>query len=118
MRDLDPQSRAALAAAWTLLVWSSLSTIALSVFVSTSPSPFGFAAIVTGASIALAVGASFFVWRAPSRVSLGAGIAAMGLSLLRVLGSEWTWASYALVALTLLFLIPVVHAFLLMPKQR
>ena len=51
------------------------------------------------------------MWRSPSRTHALMGIGVLVFSLVRIgLPGDWTWVSFALVAITFLLLMPVVHA--------
>ena len=51
------------------------------------------------------------MWRAPSRTHAFMGIGVMVSSLCRIgPPGDWTWVSFALVAITFILLMPLVHA--------
>ncbi len=59
----------------------------------------------------LGAATSALVWRVPSRMHAIMGIGVMLFSLLRIgPPADWTWVSFALVALTFVLLMPLVHA--------
>lgn len=95
-----------------LLAFSALTALAVVSWLHHGP-----AAVWTWKSVlalgcaVLAVTTSALVWRSPSRAHAVLGIAIMLGSLARVgLPAEWTWVSFALVAVTFVLLMPVVHA--------
>lgn len=103
--------RAALFASLALLSFSALTGFALIGWFYRNPAPWSWKSILASGCALGAVTASALLWRAPSRAHAMLGVLVMLLSLLRIgAPSEWTWASFALVALTFVLLMPLVHA--------
>ncbi len=117
MRPVLPQ-KSLFAASVALLAFSMLTLVALAAWISRVPQPWTWKAVLAVLCAVLGVVASFFVFRFPSREALVGGIAIMALSLLRVGPmAEWTWASVALIVVTLLLAAPLVHALLRLPDR-
>lgn len=75
--------------------------------------------MLAGACAMGAVTASALLWRAPSRGHAMFGVLVMLMSLLRIgAPAEWTWASFALVALTFVLLMPLVHAAIVLREDE
>lgn len=103
--------RAALAASLALLFFSALTAFALVGWFYRNPMPWTWKSILAVACSTGAITASALVWRAPSRGSALLGILVMLASLVRIgPPGDWTWASFALVAITFVLLMPLVHA--------
>jgi hypothetical protein len=95
----------------SLLIFSGLTTVALIGWFYRNPAPWNWRSMVAIACAMLGVTTSALVWRAPSRGHAIMGILTMLASLARVgPPAEWTWASYSLVAITLVLLLPLVNA--------
>lgn len=109
--DEHASRRAALMASLSLMCFSALTGFALIGWFYRNPQPWGWKSILTAACAMGGITASALVWRAPSRGHAMLGVLVMLLSLLRIGGpAEWTWASFVLVALTFVLLMPLVHA--------
>ncbi len=94
-----------------LLFFSALTTIALVGWFERSLAPWNWKATLAMLCTVFAVTTSGLVWRAPSRGYALLGIAVMLVSLVRIgPPTEWTWVSFALVAVTFVLLMPLVHA--------
>src|SRR5437868_6593329 len=94
-----------------LLFFSALTAFALIEWFEDNPIPWSWKSLLSVGSAALAVTASALVWSAPSRGHAVLGIVAMLVSLARIGPPvEWTWVSFALVAVTFVLLMPLVHA--------
>ena len=109
--DDHASRRAALLASIALLCFSALTGFALVGWFYRNPQPWTWKSVLTACCALGGIMASALVWRAPSRAYAMLGVLVMLLSLLRI-GSpaEWTWASFVLVALTFVLLMPLVHA--------
>src|SRR4029079_10176700 len=67
----------------------------------------------------LALTTSALVWRAPTRMHAIMGIAVMVFSLVRIgPPGDWTWVSFALVAITFVLLMPLVHAAIVLRSEE
>lgn len=108
----DPTSRrAASIASMALLFFGALTAFALVGWFYRNPFPWNWKSILTVGCAVLAVAISGLVWRAPSRANAALGIVVMLASLARVgPPGDWTWVSFALVAITFVLLMPLVHA--------
>ncbi|MBX3188435.1 MAG: hypothetical protein KF819_15565 [Labilithrix sp.] len=94
-----------------LLFFSALSAFALVGWFYKNPVPWNWKSILAVGCSALAVTTSALVWRLPSRAHAILGIVIMLASLARIgPPAEWTWVSFALVAVTFVLLMPLVHA--------
>jgi hypothetical protein len=94
-----------------LLIFSGLTTVALIGWFYKNPAPWNWKSLLAIGCAMLGVTTSALVWRAPSRGHAVMGILTMIVSLARIgPPDEWTWASYSLVAVTLLLLLPLVNA--------
>ncbi len=106
-------SKAVTGAAISLLVWSAATAVALAVWFKHG---FGGGAVswksMTAAACALfGILTSLVLWKSPSRGNAVLGILVMLASLARIGGpADWTWVSFALVAVTFVLLMPLVHA--------
>ena len=94
-----------------LLCFSALTAFALVGWFKGNPVPWSWKSLLAVGCAALAVTTSALVWSSPSRGHALLGIAIMVASLARVgAPSDWTWVSFALVAVTFVLLMPLVHA--------
>jgi hypothetical protein len=108
---LDVSSRAALLASIALLTFSTLTTIALVGWFYQAESTWTWQAVVTLVCVIFALVLSALMWVAPTRARANMGGAVLLASLARIgLPQDWTWRSFALVAVTLVLLLPLVHA--------
>lgn len=111
MNDRGASKLTVFVASMALLIFSGLTTVALIGWFYRNPAPWNWKSAIAIGCAMLGVTASALVWRAPSRGHAVLGIATMLISLARVGPPvEWTWASYSLVAVTLLLLLPLVNA--------
>lgn len=102
-------SKAVTGAAIALLVWSGGTAVALASWFSVAG--LTWKSFVAGVCSLFGVIASFLLWKSPSRASAVVGILVMLGSLARIgVPAEWTWVSFALVAVTFVLLMPLVHA--------
>ena len=103
--------RAALVASIALLFFGALTALALVGWFYRNDAPWNWKSVLTVGCSLLAVTTSALVWKTPSRNHAILGIVVMLVSLARI-GSpgEWTWVSFALVAITFVLLMPLVHA--------
>jgi hypothetical protein len=108
----DPVSkRAAFLASLALLAFGALTALALIGWFQRSDMPWNWKSVLAVGCSVLAVTTSALVWRAPTRMHAIMGIAVMLFSLLRIgPPGDWTWVSFALVAVTFILLMPLVHA--------
>ncbi len=98
-------------AAISLLVWSGATFAALAVWFSKDPTGLSWKSLTAGATALFGIIASFVLWKSPSRGNAVIGIVVMLVSLARIGGpTDWTWVSFALVAVTFVLLMPLVHA--------
>ena len=94
-----------------LLCFSALTAFALVSWFRGNPVPWSWKSLLAVGCAALAVTTSALVWSSPSRGHAILGIAIMVASLARIgAPSDWTWVSFALVAVTFVLLMPLVHA--------
>jgi hypothetical protein len=104
-------SRAALLASISLLVFSSLTTFALIGWFFRADSALTWKSLLTAGCMLLGGTTSGLMWRTPSRTHAFMGIGVMVFSLMRIgPPGDWTWVSFALVAITFILLMPLVHA--------
>jgi hypothetical protein len=115
----DPVSRrAAFLASIALLCFSALTAFALIGWFARSEFPWNWKSVLAVGCSILAVTTSALVWRAPTRMHAIMGIAVMVFSLLRIgPPGDWTWVSFALVAVTFVLLMPLVHAVIVLPND-
>ena len=108
----DPvSSRAALLASISLLVFSCLTSFALVGWFYRADVAFTWKSVLAAGCMLLGGTTSMLMWRSPSRAHAFMGIGVMIFSLARIgPPTEWTWVSFALVAITFVLLMPVVHA--------
>ena len=103
--------RAALIASIALLFFGALTALALVGWFYRNDTPWSWKSVLAIGCSVLAITTSALVWRAPTRLHAILGIAVMLFSLLRIgPPGDWTWVSFALVALTFVLLMPLVHA--------
>ena len=94
-----------------LLCFSALTAFALVGWFKGNPVPWSWKSLLAVGCAALAVTTSALVWSSPSRGHAILGIAIMVASLARIgAPADWTWVSFALVAVTFVLLMPLVHA--------
>lgn len=109
--DEQASRRAALIASLALLSFSALTSFALVGWFYRNPAPWNWKSALAVMCVTLSVTTSALVWRSPSRAHAIMGIMIMLASLARIgPPSEWTWVSFALVAVTFVLLMPLVHA--------
>ena len=109
--DDQVSRRAAFLASVALLTFSALTSFALVGWFYRSEVAWSWKSVLAVGCTLLAVTTSALVWRAPTRMHAIMGIAVMLVSLLRIgPPGEWTWVSFALVAVTFVLLMPLVHA--------
>ena len=109
--DDEGAKRAAAVASLSLLTFAMLTTLAFIAWFARADQPWNWKAAVALFSAMLGVTSSALVWRAPSRIHVIAGIVVMVISLVRVGPPwDWTWVSCTLLSVTLLLLVPLVHA--------
>lgn len=109
--DDQASRRAALLASVALLCFSALTGFALVGWFHRSEFPWTWKGLLAIACAILAVTMSALLWRAPTRMHAVMGIGVMLFSLLRIgAPGDWTWVSFALVAITFVLLMPLVHA--------
>jgi hypothetical membrane protein len=108
----DPTSRrAAFFASIALLFFSALTAIALVGWFHSADLPWTWKSVLAAGCTLLAVMTSALVWRSPTRSHAVMGIIVMLASLARIgPPRDWTWVSFALVAITFVLLMPLVHA--------
>jgi hypothetical protein len=108
----DPvEKRAAILASLALLAFGALTALALIGWFQRSDMPWNWKSVLAVGCSVLAVTTSALVWRAPTRMHAMLGIGVMLFSLLRIgPPGDWTWVSFALVAVTFILLMPLVHA--------
>jgi hypothetical protein len=100
-----------LIASMALLCFSALTAFALVGWFKGNPVPWSWKSLLAVGCAALAVTTSALVWSSPSRGHAILGIGIMVASLARIgAPSDWTWVSFALVAVTFVLLMPLVHA--------
>lgn len=103
--------RAALIASIALLFYSALTALALVGWFYRNETPWNWKSVLAVGCAVLAATTSALVWRTPTRPHAVLGIVVMLASLARIgAPSEWTWVSFALVAMTFVLLMPLVHA--------
>jgi hypothetical protein len=94
---------------------SALSVVALSAWFACAPEPWTWRAIVTIFTATLGPTVTALIWRIPSRVTCWSGVGVMVLSLVRIGSPEdWSWMSFALLMVTMLLMVPLVHAALVL----
>ena len=102
-----------------LLCFSALTAFALVGWFKGNPVPWSWKSLLAVGCAALAVTTSALVWSSPSRGHALLGIAIMVASLARVgAPSDWTWVSFALVAVTFVLLMPLVHAAIVLHNEE
>lgn len=108
----DPvSSRAALLASISLLAFSGLTSFALVGWFFQADVALTWKSVLAAGCMLLGGTMSLLMWRTPTRTHAFMGIGVMVFSLARIgPPSEWTWVSFALVAITFVLLMPVVHA--------
>lgn len=94
-----------------LLFFSALTAFALIGWFQGNPVPWNWKSLLAVGCAVLAVTTSALVWSTPSRGHAILGIVIMVASLARIgAPADWTWVSFALVAVTFVLLMPLVHA--------
>jgi hypothetical protein len=116
--DDQVSRRAALLASIALLLFSALTAFALVGWFARADVAWSWKSVLAFGCAILAVTTSALVWRAPTRMHAIMGIAVMVFSLLRIgPPDDWTWVSFALVAITFVLLMPLVHAVIVLPDD-
>ena len=109
--DDQVSRRAAFLASIALLTFSALTGFALIGWFARAEVAWSWKSVLAIGCAVLAVTTSALVWRAPTRMHAIMGIGVMLFSLLRIgPPGDWTWVSFALVAVTFVLLMPLVHA--------
>jgi hypothetical protein len=109
--DDKASKRAALIASIALLFFGALTAFALVGWFHNNPAPWNWKSVLAVGCSGLSIMTSAIVWRAPSRPFAIFGIFIMLASLARIgAPADWTWVSFALVAVTFVLLMPLVHA--------
>jgi hypothetical protein len=110
-------------ASYALLAFTTLTTLAVAAWFGREDQPWGFASFVALLSALLGAVATTLMWRRPTREHAIAGLAVMGLSLVRV-GNPIAWATptialvwLTLIAVTTLLAIPVAQAVIVLPRS-
>ena len=117
MDSSHPKKGVVVAASLALLAFSTLTALALIAWFTHVDEPWSWKAAVAVISVMLGVTTSALVWRVPSRIHLVAGIMVMVMSLLRIGPPEdWSWVSFTLIAVTILLMLPLVHAALVIDR--
>ena len=111
----NPASKRAAFAAWAasvaLLVFGTLTLFAVFFWFRRTPTPWNWKGLLAGGCAALALVTSALMWSTPSREYATLGVIIMVASLVRVgLPGDWSWVTFALVAVTFVLLMPLVHA--------
>jgi hypothetical protein len=107
--------KAALVASVALLAVAALTTLAVIAWFARAAEPWSWKALVALLAAMLGVALSALVWRMPSRAHAIAGLAVMTLSLVRIgPPGDWTWVTFALLSVTILLAVPLVHAALVL----
>jgi hypothetical protein len=117
--DEHVSRHAALIASAALLVFSALTSLALIGWLRQPDAVWGWKSVLAAGCALGAVATSALLWRIPSRPRAVVGSAIMLTSLARIgPPAEWTWASFALVAITFVLLMPLVHAAIILPDTQ
>ncbi len=118
MRKASPTlDRSLFFASLSLLTFATLTAIALGAWFTSVDDAWTWKSAVASIACLGGVLTSFLVWRHPSRASLGAGAGVMLFSLLRVADiADWRGLSFLVVGSTVVLAVPVVHAFLVLPR--
>jgi hypothetical protein len=104
-------------ASLSLLTFSTLTAIALIAWFSSVEDALTWKSEVAVISCLGGIVTSYLVWRMPSRAVLGAGAGVMLFSLLRVADvADWRSLSFLVVGSTVVLALPVVHAFVVLPR--
>lgn len=94
-----------------LLLFSAFSALALVLWFHRYPAAWTWKSVLAAGCAALAVATSALVWLTPSRGHAVLGIAIMLASLARIgPPGDWTGVTFALVAITFVLVMPLVHA--------
>jgi hypothetical protein len=104
-------------ASLSLLTFSTVTGIALGAWFSTVDDALTWKSEVAALSCLGGIVTSYLVWRMPSRQSLGAGAGVMLFSLLRIADiADWRNLSFLVLGSTVVLAIPVVYAFVILPR--
>lgn len=94
-----------------LLSFSALTTFVLVLWFHKYPAAWNWKSLLAFGCAILGATTSALVWRTPTRFHAMLGIVIMLASLARIgPPDDWTWVSFALVAITFVLLMPLVHA--------
>lgn len=120
MRADDPAIlRATLAAAVALVVFAAVSGLAVAGWQAQGADVvWTWKSLLTGGSAIVALVLSGLLMLKPARLHAVLGASAMLVSLARIgAPTEWTWRSFALVAVTGVLILPVAHAAMLLRDE-
>jgi hypothetical protein len=121
VQEVDPKASrtAALFASFALLCFSAFTAVVLIGWLAQGDVTWSWKSVLALGSALLAVTTSALVWRAPTRSHALMGIGAMLFSLLRIgAPADWTWRSFELVLVTFVFLVPLVHAAIVLRNEE
>jgi len=112
------ENRAILGACLALGLFALAMVAGLWAYFARVDTPWTWQSFVSTVSLLGAVGSMVLVWRLPERRTAGAGAGVLVFSLLR-LGwfDAWTGGSFAVLALTVVLLVPLVHAMMVLPAR-
>ncbi|HEX7667485.1 MAG TPA: hypothetical protein VF407_23295 [Polyangiaceae bacterium] len=118
MRQASPKlDQSLFLASLALLTFATLTAIALGAWFTAAPETFTVRSVIAMLACIGGVTTSYLVWRMPSRSTVGAGMGVLAFSLLRVLDTgDWRSINFLIVGSTLVLAIPVVYAFVILPK--
>lgn len=118
MRKASPTlDRSLFFASLSLLTFSTLTAIALGAWFTSVEDAWTWKSTVAVLACMGGVVTSFLVWRMPTRAVLGAGAGVMLFSLLRVADvADWRNLSFLVVGSTVVLAIPVIYAFVVLPR--
>lgn len=116
----DPVSaRASLLASISLLIFSAITMFGIIGWLYRAEVAMTWKSVLATGCTLLGGTTSNLMWRTPTRTHAVMGIGVMLLSLLRIgPPGDWTWVSFALVALTFVLLMPLVHAAIVLRDER
>ena len=108
--------KVAVYAAAAMLALAALTLVAVLAYFASAADPWTWRGLVALATIPFALLCAFLLWRTPTRENAGAALLVVAFSLARIgMPSDWTTATYVLLALTVLIAAPVAWAARMLP---
>lgn len=115
---MTAEKRATVGACLALGVFAVAMAMALWAYFVRVESPWTWQSFVSTVSLLGAVVAAVLVWQRPERRTAAVGLGVLAFSLLRVGAPDaWQAGTFAVLAMTAILMIPLVHAVIVLPPR-